>query len=254
MSDLDGEMSLVTDGDGTPAPPPSRRLPAEMSGEYRDPVNYWMLATGVGIGGIFLWIYIEAGAFRNPAVGAFASIFPLLCQLVTYAALNVATLGYDQSGWRYRREIFGHTLETEEGRWSDVYQTGYRQWALSGRGGMSMFGEFSLLDAKGRAVIKARTCFYPPSGSKGNHAASRRLIGLSEEDFWSFVRLINDETPQLAYEFAQDLEHAQPPRNRFFYADAGPARYVPVPRGTRISDTGASETRASDPLNLPTPF
>lgn len=243
MSDLG--VDPEEDGDG--APPPEQLLPEEMSGEYRDGVNYPLLSAGVVIGGFFYWIDWQLFASTHPPVGLviFTLIFPTLCQIATFRALCVVTLGFDRSGWHYRRTIFGRTLESEEGRWSDIAQTGFRQWATRGRYGATLYGELTMWDAGGKAVLRARTCFQLPAGNPGaDHAPGRRQIGLSPDDFWAFVRMINYETPQVPYGWMRDLDNARPARNRFLYADPGPARYVRAPKGPR----------APEPNPLPTPF
>jgi hypothetical protein len=245
MSDEGAEPDVDTTAD-LPAEP---RRPAEMSGEYRDPVNYGLLSAGAGIGGIFLWIYWQAGAFsQGPGLAIFALLFPLAGLLAALHALEVATLGFDRSGWRYRREFFGHTLETDEGRWSDVTDSVYRQWAKGGTrtsNSLTVFGELALWNSSGKAVLKAETCFYQRGNPGANHVPGKRQIGLSEDDFSSFVRLINDETPQLGYEWVPDVADDRPREHPlFFLPDPGPDRYMRVPRGTP----------ASESVPLPTPF
>jgi hypothetical protein len=257
VSDLDSDVDVDPEGDGTASLLPKRGRPDEMSGEYRDPVNFGLLSAGLGIGGIFFVIYWQAGAFSlGPGLAIFALLFPLAGLYAAYLALNVAILGFDRSGWRYRREFFGHSLETEEGRWSDIAQTSYRQWAKGGTrtsNSLTLFGELSLWDSSGKAVLKARTCFFERGNPGANHVPGKRQIGLTEPDFGTFVRLINDETPQLGYEWVAHVVNNWTPRNWFVYVDPGPDRYVQVPRGARAPiDANAGYDRGSDPL--PTPF
>lgn len=258
MRDL--ESDLEVEPFGTAAPTPGTRRPDEMSGEYRDPVNYGLLSGAAVIGGVFLWIALGVGAFSKPPAPYFALLFPLVALLVMYRALNVVTLGFDKTGWRYRREIFGHTLETEDGRWSDIAQTGFRQWAKGptrGSNSFTIFGELSMWDSSGKAVLKAQTCFYERGNPGANHVPGKRQIGLSEPDFETFVSLINDESPQLGYEWVLQITDYRPLQNRFvrmFYADPGQARYGRVPRGTRAGAGEYPEGTSSDSVPLPTPF
>lgn len=60
---------------------------------------------------------------------------------------------------------------------------------------MTLYGELSLWDASGKAVLRARTIFYNRSNPGAGHAPGRRQIGLSEGDFPYFVQMIDRETP-----------------------------------------------------------
>jgi hypothetical protein len=248
MSDMDTDLDFEPDEDRT-GRPPERRAAGGMSGEYRDPANYGLLAAAVVIGGFFLAIDLGIGVWRNPAVLVFSLLFPSVAVLVALHALTVVTLGFDGSGWRYRRELFGHVRETEEARWSDIAQTAFRQWARGGTrssNSFTVFGELSLWDSSGKAVLRAQTTFYERGNPGAAHDPGKRQIGLSQDDFRNFVRLINDETPQVGYEWVESDANAEPPRSRFTFmlADPGPDRYVRVPRGSRTSDS----------VHLPTPF
>jgi ABC-type proline/glycine betaine transport system permease subunit len=87
-----------------------------MSGEYSDPVSVSGVVATLAV--ILVWLVIiwKSGALTIPAVAIFALLFPLVGLFAIYRALTIATLAFDRSGWRYRREIFGRRLETEEGR------------------------------------------------------------------------------------------------------------------------------------------
>jgi hypothetical protein len=216
------------------------RPPEEMSGEYSDPVRAFRLFATLAV--ILVWLVIiwKSGALTIPAVAIFALLFPLVGLFAIYRALTIATLAFDRSGWRYRREIFGRLLETEEGSWGDIVRTSFRQWLTQGRGGArTLFGEFSLDDRSGQEVLKVRTRFYSQGNPGAGHAVGKRRIGVSEEDFWNFIRLINQETPELGYEWvpAPVDERASGPGS--FFPHAGPDRYVRVPRGGRLPTPSA---------------
>lgn len=260
MKDLESDLGVEPDEFGTAGLQPETRRPDEMSGEYRDTVSYRLLFASAIVGGFFLWIYLGLAVLSGPAVPIFALFLPLASLFVIYRALNVAIVGFDRSGWRYRREIFGHTLETEEGRWRDIAQTDYRQWAMGptrASNAFTIFGELSMRDSSGKAVLKAQTTFYERGNPGANHVPGKRQIGLSEPDFETFVSLINDETPQLGYEWVLQTRDYRPLQNRFvrmFYADPGQDRYARVPRGARAGAGEYTEGTSSDSVPLPTPF
>lgn len=180
------------------------RDPGQFGGEFRDGINVGMIVAGVAIGSFFFAIDVGSGAFKNPFLGVFASLFPLLCLAFASQGFVVASVAFDRYGWRYQREIFGRPLEAESGQWSDVGQTWFRQWVRQGRNGVAVFGEFSLWDKAGKLLIKALTTFYRSGGAPGaSHAPWRREFGLDANDFARFVRLVNDETPQLPYLWAE---------------------------------------------------
>jgi hypothetical protein len=202
-----------------------------MSGEYSDSVSVASLfATGVVI---LVWLVIiwMSGALTIPAVAIFALLLPLAGVFAIYRALAIATLAFDRSGWHYRREIFGRLLETEEGSWGEIAQTSFRQWLTQGRNLRTLFGEFSLTNRGGQVVLKVRTHFYSRGNPGAGHAVAKRRIGVSEEDFSNFVRLINQETPELGYEWVPVPVEEGAPGPDSFLPHAGPDRYLRVPRG-----------------------
>jgi hypothetical protein len=263
---MDGNFGIEEDQVGAPDPPAEERRSPDLSGEYRDPISYGILSAGIVLGGIFLAIDIPVGIqVKNFAVLIFGLLFPVACFLFAARGLIVSTLRFDRSGWHYRREILGRTLETEEGRWSEIGKTEFSQWGMSGRNGMMVNGELLLWDSRPRVVLRARTAFYSSGVPGPNHSPGKRQIGLSEDGFRSFVGMINDETPQLPYQWAQaEVPEDRPPFISFIYVNPGPARYVQVPRGSRapasvesvdsVAAEPAESTESGDPVHLPTPF
>jgi hypothetical protein len=230
------------------------------SGEYRDPVDWGQVAGGALVGGFFLAI-VGPLAFqaRNLFLTVFLLFMPFVGLLVVLRGFNVVTLGFDRNGWRYRRQIFGLTLETEAGGWQDIARSDYRQWATQGRyGAVTLYGELSLWDVPGKAVLRARTIFYNRSNPGAGHAPGRRQIGLSEGDFPYFVQMIDRETPQLDYEWVPSPAPEEPPHRGFLVAKPGPDRYMRLPRGSApvTAQPGGEDEQelAQEGFHRPTPF
>jgi len=200
-------------------------------GEYRDSVNVSGIIASSIIGGaaLVLIIVLRLNAGMPVPALVFALLFPLAAVGAIFVALTTATLAYDRSGWRYAREVLGHTLDTEEGKWTDVGGTNYRQWYLAGRTGSALFGELSLIDSTGRTLLRARTQFYARGDPSNGHSVAKRQIGLPVPDFDTFVRLIDEETPQLDYIWLP-AEVDQGARIGGIFWNPGPPRFVKAPR------------------------
>jgi hypothetical protein len=199
--------------------------------EYRDLVNVSGIIASLLIGGAALVLIILLRLNEGMPLLAllFALLFPLAALGAIFVALTSATLTYDRSGWRYRREVLGHTLETEEGKWSDIARTNYRQWYVGGKSGSSLFGELSLIDSTGRTVLRGRTQFYARGDPSNGHSVAKRQIGLAGPNFDTFVRLIDSETPQLDYIWFP-AEVVGGVRIGGIFWDPGPPRFVKAPR------------------------
>ncbi len=202
-----------------------------LPGEYRDSVNVSGIIASSIIGGAALVLIVSLRLNAGMPIAAllFALLFPLAAVGAIFIALTTAALTYDRSGWHYRREVLGHALDSEEGRWGDIAGTTYRQWYVAGRTGSALYGELSLMDSTGSTVLRARTEFYAQSDPSYGHSVAKRQIGLNGPDFSRFVRLIDDETPQLEYTW-MPAEVDERARIGGIFWNPGPPRFVQVPR------------------------
>ena len=215
------------------------RRVGELSGEFRDPENIGGAVAAAVIGGAALALII--GLFINTAMPVpaflFALLFPLAAVAAILIALTTASLVYDRSGWVFTRRLFSHIREQEQGSWSQVAQTNYRQWFVPGgrSGGRTLYGELQVYDASGRAVLRARTAFFAQGNPTAGHSAGKRQIGLPLAEFDAFVQLVDRETPQLDYVWRKaDVD----PDASFggFLAKPGPPHYLRVRRGESGAD------------------
>ena len=215
------------------------------SGEFRDPVNVGGIVAAAVIGGAALGLIIDL--FINAAmpvpVFLFTLLFPLAAVAAILIAFTTASLTYDRSGWVFTRRLFDHIREQEQGSWSQVVQTNYRQWFVPGgrSGGGTLYGELQVYDASGKAVLRARTAFFAQGNPTSGHSAGKRQIGLPPAEFDAFVRLIDRETPQLDYAWRKvDVD----PNASFggLLARPGPPHYLQVRRG----ESGADEAGIGD--------
>jgi hypothetical protein len=219
------------------------------SGEFRDPVNVGgaVAAAVIGGGALALILDLFINAAMPVPVFFFALLFPLAAVAAILVAFTTATLTYDRSGWVFTRRLFGHIRELERGSWSQVVQTNYRQWFVSGgrSGGGTLYGELQVYDGSGRAVLRGRTAFFAQGNPTAGHSAGKRQIGLPLAEFDAFVGLIDRETPQLDYEWRKaDVD----PNASFggFLAKPGPPHYLQVHRGERGADDAASDDLSAE--------
>lgn len=217
---------------------PTRRIADDVRGEYTDSVSVGNVVFGaIWIG---FWSWLLAGLWAGAPWGAriFMSLFPLLGFGAMYLAFTIRTLAFDGSGWRYRRAIFGRTLETEEGRWADA--TGTRFWQRfvpPARGGGSgvLEGDFAVAGPNGQEALRVTAQLWPaddgvPSSILHN-TLGKRAIGLAANDFDRFIRLVNEETPQLNYEWKNAFPDGDAPTpGGFLGLSSGADRYVTVSR------------------------
>jgi len=212
--------------------PPAWPRPEEaLSGHFTDPVDLNRIAAVVVISGIWIAIMVGAGAFGNLAVAGFVLIFPASGLVIIARALIVATLVFDRSGWHYRRELLGQTLDTGSGHWDDTAWTAFRQWIVQGRNTRTLYGAFSVADRGARMVLDVWMIF-PIRGSAGRcHATGRWQIGVTEGDFRRFIRFVNGATPHLGYEWVPVPGAELVPGPRSFFARSGADRFARVPRG-----------------------
>jgi hypothetical protein len=219
----------------------------DLSGEFRDPVNVGGVVAAAVIGGAALALIVDLliNAAMPVPVFLFALLFPLAAVVAIIIALTTAQVSYDRSGWVFTRRLFGRIREQEQGSWSQVAQTNYRQWFVSGGrgGGGTLYGELQLYDPSGRAVLRARTAFFAQGNPTAGHSAGKRQIGLPPAGFDAFVRLIDRETPQIDYVWRRvDVD----PNASFggFRASPGPPHYVQVRHG----ESGAGQASIDDQL------
>jgi hypothetical protein len=233
------------------------RTVVDPSGEFRDPVNVGGAVAAAVIGGGALALILDL--FFNAAmpvpVFLFALLFPLAAVAAILIAFTTASLAYDRSGWVFTRKLFGHIREQEQGSWSQVTQTNYRQWFVPGGrsgGGGTLYGELQVYDSSGRAVLRGRTAFFARGNPTAGHSAGKRQIGLPVAEFDAFVRLIDRETPQLDYVWRKaDVD----PNASFggLLAKPGPPHYLQVRRGERGQDDGAIEELSAEEEALKPP-
>ena len=201
------------------------------SGEYRDSVNVSSIIGATIVGGLALALIIDLAVNAHMPIGVtfFALLFPLAAVGAVLVALSTASLTYDRSGWRFERRLLGRTLESDQGTWGEIAATSYRQWFVGGRNSSALYGELTLLDVTGRPLLRARTQFFARGDPSNGHAVGKRRLGLSQPTFYSFVRLIDDETPQLNYVWLPaDVDEGAHFGGLFW--NPGPPRYVQVPR------------------------
>lgn len=211
--------------------PPAWPRPEEgLSGHLTDPVSVSDIVPTVIVSGLLTAIVLGAGAFRIPAAAAFALIFPLAGLYGIARALVVSTLVFDRSGWHYRRELLGRTLETRSGHWGDTAWTAFRQWIVTGRNGRTLYGGFSVADTGAGTVLDVRTILFSRGGAGSGHTAGRSQIGVEEGDFRRFVRFVNGATPHLGYEWVPVPGAELVPGPRSFLARSGADRFARVPR------------------------
>jgi hypothetical protein len=219
------------------------------SGEFRDPVNVGGAVAAAVIGGAALALILDL--FINAAMPVpvffFALLFPLAAVAAILIAFTTASLTYDRSGWVFTRKLFGHIREQEQGSWSQVVQTNYRQWFVSGgrSGGGTLYGELQVYDSSGRAVLRGRTAFFAQGNPTAGHSAGKRQIGLPVAEFDAFVRLIDRETPQLDYVWRKaDVD----PNASFggLLAKPGPPHYLQVRRGEHGPDDPAIDDLSAE--------
>jgi len=228
--------------------PPAWSRPEEaLSGHLVDPVDRKRIATVVVVSGIWIAIMAGAGAFGNLALAGFVLIFPAFGLVLIARALTAATLLFDRSGWHYRREVLGQTLDTCSGHWDDTAWTAFRQWIVQGRNTRTLYGAFSVADPGARMALDVWTSFSLRGGAGSCHATGRSQIGVTEGDFRRFIRFVNGATPHLDYEWVPVPGAELVPGPRSFFARAGADRFARVPRG----GTPPFPAEPPKPTNLP---